>query len=37
MKGQSKTEKKIDLNVLSTEEFDALPEETLKRMRGDFG
>jgi len=37
MKGQSKTEKKVDLNVLSTEEFDALPEETLKRMRGDFG
>jgi hypothetical protein len=37
MKGQRKTEKKVDLNVLSTEEFDALPEETLKRMRGDFG
>ena len=37
MKGQSKTDKKVDLNVLSTEEFEALPEETLKRMRGDFG
>jgi len=37
MKGQNKTEKKIDLNVLSTEEFDALPAETLRRMRGDFG
>ena len=37
MKGKNKTEKKIDLNVLSTDEFDALPEETLRRMRGDFG
>ena len=37
MKGESKTEKKIDLSVLSSEEFDALPAETLKRMRGDFG
>ena len=37
MKGQNKTEKKVDLNVLSTEEFDALPAETLRRMRGDFG
>jgi len=26
-----------DLNVLSDDEFGALPEETLKRMRGDFG
>ena len=33
----AKTDKKIDLNVLSTEEFDALPAETLRRMRGDFG
>jgi len=33
----TKTEKKIDLNVLSTDEFDALPAETLRRMRGDFG
>tara|TARA_B100001964_G_scaffold29370_1_gene29975 strand:- start:3014 stop:3718 length:705 start_codon:yes stop_codon:yes gene_type:complete len=30
-------EKVTDLNVLSDEEFGALPEETLKRMRGDFG
>tara|TARA_R100001224_G_scaffold16238_1_gene8057 strand:+ start:1704 stop:2756 length:1053 start_codon:yes stop_codon:yes gene_type:complete len=37
LKGKSKVDKKIDLDVLSTEEFDALPEETLKRMRGDFG
>jgi hypothetical protein len=33
----AKTDKKVDLNVLSTEEFDALPAETLRRMRGDFG
>lgn len=26
-----------DINVLSDEEFGALPEETLRRMRGDFG
>ena len=37
MKGQNKVDKKVDLNVLSTEEFDALPAETLRRMRGDFG
>jgi hypothetical protein len=37
LKGKNKVEKKIDLDVLSSEEFDALPEETLKRMRGDFG
>jgi hypothetical protein len=37
MKGESKTEKKVDLSVLSSEEFDALPAETLRRMRGDFG
>ena len=37
MKGESKTEKKIDLSALSSEEFDALPAETLRRMRGDFG
>ena len=30
-------EKKIDLSLLSSEEFDALPAETLRRMRGDFG
>lgn len=27
----------LDLNVLSDEEFGALPEDTLRRMRGDFG
>jgi hypothetical protein len=37
MKGESKTEKKVDLSLLSSEEFDALPAETLRRMRGDFG
>ena len=37
MKGEIKTEKKIDLSLLSSEEFDALPAETLRRMRGDFG
>ena len=37
MKGKNKTEKKIDINTLSLDEFDALPPETLKRMRGDFG
>lgn len=37
LKGKNKVEKKIDLDVLSSEEFEALPEETLKRMRGDFG
>lgn len=37
MKGKNKTDKKIDINTLSTEEFDALPAETLRRMRGDFG
>jgi hypothetical protein len=37
MKGESKTEKKVDLSVLSSDEFDALPAETLRRMRGDFG
>lgn len=37
MKGESKTEKKIDLSLMSSEEFDALPAETLRRMRGDFG
>lgn len=33
----AKKDTKLDLNTLSTEEFNALPEETLKRMRGDFG
>ena len=37
MKGKNKTDAKVDINTLSTEEFDALPAETLKRMRGDFG
>ncbi len=38
MKGESaKGDKKIDLNMLSDDEFSALPEETLRRMRGDFG
>jgi len=38
MKGESaKGDKKIDLNTLSDDEFGALPEETLRRMRGDFG
>ena len=37
MKGKNKSDKKVDINTLSTEEFAALPEETLRRMRGDFG
>ena len=37
MKGKNKTDKKVDVNALSSEEFAALPDETLKRMRGDFG
>jgi len=37
MKGKNKAEKKVDINTLSVDEFDALPPETLKRMRGDFG
>ena len=37
LKGASKQEKKVDINTLSAEEFDALPAETLRRMRGDFG
>ena len=37
MKGESTQNKKIvDINVLSDDEFCALPEETLRRMRGDF-
>ena len=37
MKGESTQNKKIvDINVLSDDEFGALPEETLRRMRGDF-
>jgi hypothetical protein len=30
-------EKAVNLNVLSDSEFAALPEETIKRLRGDFG
>lgn len=37
MKGKTKIEKKLDINTLSVDEFDALPAETLRRMRGDFG
>ena len=37
MKGESTQNKKIvDINVLSDDEFGALPEETLRRLRGDF-
>ena len=27
----------LDVNKLSEDEFNALPEETLRRLRGDFG
>ena len=37
MKGKNKVDKKVDINTMSVDEFDALPAETLKRMRGDFG
>ena len=37
MKGKNKVDKKVDINSMSIDEFDALPAETLKRMRGDFG
>ena len=37
MKGKNKVETKIDVNSMSVDEFDALPAETLRRMRGDFG
>jgi len=37
LKGASKKEKKLDINTLSADEFAALPDETLRRMRGDFG
>lgn len=37
MKGKNKVDKKVDIDLLSTDEFDALPDETLRRMRGDFG
>jgi len=35
--GKQKVEKKVDLSLLSSDEFEALPDETLRRMRGDFG
>ena len=37
LKGTNKAEKKIDISKMSVDEFDALPAETLRRMRGDFG
>lgn len=37
LKGTNKAEKKVDISKMSVEEFDALPAETLRRMRGDFG
>jgi hypothetical protein len=40
MKGEGageRGEKPVDIDVLSDDEFMALPEETLRRMRGDFG
>ena len=37
MKGESaKNKKVVDINVMSDDEFGALPEETLRRLRGDF-
>jgi len=30
-------DKAVDLNILSDSEFAALPEETIRRLRGDFG
>jgi hypothetical protein len=35
--GTQKVEKKVDISLLSSDEFEALPDETLRRMRGDFG
>jgi len=40
MKGEStaaRGEAAVNVNVLSDDEFNALPEETLRRLRGDFG
>ena len=37
MKGKNKVDAKVDINNMSIDEFDALPAETLRRMRGDFG
>jgi hypothetical protein len=36
MKGESKAKKVVDINVLSDDEYKALPEDTLRRLRGDF-
>ena len=37
MKGESAKNKKVlDINVMSDDEFRALPEDTLRRLRGDF-
>ena len=37
MKGEStKNKKVVDINVMSDDEFSALPEDTLRRLRGDF-
>ena len=37
MKGESTQNKKVvDINVMSDDEFGALPEDTLRRLRGDF-
>lgn len=37
MKGEATQNKKVvDINVMSDDEFGALPEETLRRLRGDF-
>jgi len=40
LKGQGNAERgegTLDVNALSEDEFNALPEETLRRLRGDFG
>ena len=37
MKGKNKVDQKVDIRNMSVDEFDALPSETLRRMRGDFG
>ena len=36
LKGESSAKKVVDINVLSDDEFKALPEDTLRRLRGDF-
>ena len=40
LQGQGNAERgegTLDVNALSEDEFNALPEETLRRLRGDFG